>query len=103
MADFQVSIPELGTVKAVVPPIVVITSNRTREIHDALKRRCLYHWLGYPEAERELAIVRAKVPGIAAALSRDVVAFVQALRERGSVQGAGGVGNARLGQRPDGA
>jgi MoxR-like ATPase len=80
LADFQISIPELGTVKALVPPIVVITSNRTREIHDALKRRCLYHWLGYPEAERELAIVRAKVPGIAAALSRDVVAFVQALR-----------------------
>jgi MoxR-like ATPase len=80
LADFQISIPELGTVTASVPPIVVITSNRTREIHDALKRRCLYHWLGYPDAERELAIVRAKVPGIASALSRDVVAFVQALR-----------------------
>src|SRR5262245_19584515 len=64
LADFQVTIPELGTVKAAQPPIVVITSNRTREIHDALKRRCLYHWVGYPTAERELAIVRAKVPGI---------------------------------------
>src|ERR671927_1325564 len=81
LADFQVSIPELGTVKAAHPPIVVITSNRTREIHDALKRRCLYHWLGYPSAERELRIVRAKVPGIAKKLSEQVVAFVQALRK----------------------
>ena len=64
LADFQVTVPELGTVKAAHPPIVVITSNRTREIHDALKRRCLYHWVGYPTAERELKIVRAKVPGI---------------------------------------
>jgi MoxR-like ATPase len=80
LADFQVTIPELGTVKAVRPPIVVITSNRTREIHDALKRRCLYHWIGYPSAERELAIVRAKVPGIAKRLSAEVVRFVQALR-----------------------
>src|ERR1700694_3337163 len=69
LADFQVTIPELGTVKATHPPIVVITSNRTREIHDALKRRCLYHWIGYPNAERELLIVRTKVPGISAALS----------------------------------
>src|SRR6516162_2295144 len=68
LADFQVTIPEFGTVKAVQPPIVVITSNRTREIHDALKRRCLYHWVGYPVAERELKIVRAKVPGIAETL-----------------------------------
>ena len=81
LADFQVTIPELGTVKAPAPPIVIITSNRTREIHDALKRRCLYHWVGYPNAERELAIVRAKVPGIARKLSQEVVAFVQALRK----------------------
>src|SRR5262249_40000943 len=82
LADFQVTIPELGTVKAAQPPIVVITSNRTREIHDALKRRCLYHWVGYPTAERELAIVRAKVPGIAQRLSAEVVRFVQALRQQ---------------------
>jgi MoxR-like ATPase len=81
LADFQVTIPELGTVKAPAPPIVIITSNRTREIHDALKRRCLYHWVGYPNAERELAIVRAKVPGIAGRLSQEIVAFVQALRK----------------------
>ena len=80
LADFQVTIPELGTIKAAHPPIVVVTSNRTREIHDALKRRCLYHWVGYPTSERELAIVRAKVPGIAARLSAEVVYFVQALR-----------------------
>jgi MoxR-like ATPase len=81
LADFQVSIPELGTVTAAHPPIVVISSNRTREIHDALKRRCLYHWLGYPSAERELKIVRAKVPGIARSLSEQVVHFVQSLRK----------------------
>ena len=81
LADFQVTIPELGTVKAAHPPIVVVTSNRTREVHDALKRRCLYHWVGYPNAERELAIVSAKVPGIAKALSEQVVGFVQALRK----------------------
>src|SRR5207237_7250019 len=81
LADFQVTVPELGTVKAERPPIVVITSNRTREIHDALKRRCLYHWVGYPTAERELAIVRAKVPGIGKTLSEQVVLFVQALRK----------------------
>src|SRR5712672_3743537 len=69
LADFQVTIPELGTVKAEHPPIVVITSNRTREIHDALKRRCLYHWVGYPTATRELEIVRAKVPGVGKKLS----------------------------------
>jgi MoxR-like ATPase len=82
LADFQITIPELGTVKAAHPPIVVITSNRTREIHDALKRRCLYHWVGYPNAEREIAIVRAKVPGIAKRLSLEVVHFVQALRRQ---------------------
>jgi MoxR-like ATPase len=81
LADFQVTIPELGTVKAEHPPIVVITSNRTREIHDALKRRCLYHWVGYPTASRELEIVRAKVPGIGKKLSEQVVGFVQALRK----------------------
>ena len=81
LADYQVTIPELGTVKAPHPPIVIITSNRTREIHDALKRRCLYHWVGYPDAERELSIVRTKVPGIAAALSAEIVHFVQRLRK----------------------
>jgi MoxR-like ATPase len=81
LADNQVTIPELGTVKAAHPPITIITSNRTREIHDALKRRCLYHWVGYPTAERELKIVRAKVPGIAKKLSNEVVLFVQALRK----------------------
>ena len=82
LADFQVTIPELGTVKAAHPPIVVITSNRTREVHDALKRRCLYHWVGYPSAERELAIVRARVPGVGKKLSEQVVGFVQALRQQ---------------------
>ncbi len=81
LADSQVTIPELGTVKAEHPPIVVITSNRTREIHDALKRRCLYHWVGYPDARRELSIVRTKVPGIGATLSEQLVFFVQALRK----------------------
>ena len=81
LADYQVTIPELGTVKAPHPPIVIITSNRTREIHDALKRRCLYHWVGYPDAERELAIVRTRVPGVAEALSAEIVHFVQRLRK----------------------
>ena len=82
LADFQVTIPELGTVRAPQPPIVVITSNRTREIHDAIKRRCLYHWVGYPSAERELTIVRTKVPRIGKALSIELVHFVQALRKQ---------------------
>jgi MoxR-like ATPase len=82
LSDFQVTIPELGTVKAAQPPIVIVTSNRTREIHDALKRRCLYHWVGYPSAERELAIVKSRVPNINAKLSQQVVGFVQALRKR---------------------
>src|SRR6201988_2641531 len=82
LADFQVTIPEMGTVKAEHPPIVVITSNRTREIHDALKRRCLYHWVDYPNAERELAIVKSRVPGISGKLSQQVVRFVQALRDQ---------------------
>jgi MoxR-like ATPase len=82
LGDFQITIPEMGTVKAAHPPVVVITSNRTREVHDALKRRCLYHWVGYPSAERELAIVRAKVPGVSKKLSEQVVAFVQSLRKQ---------------------
>ena len=82
LSDFQVTIPEFGTVKAPSPPIVIITSNRTREIHDALKRRCLYHWVDYPSAERELAIVKNRVPGISAKLSQQVVRFVQALRDQ---------------------
>jgi MoxR-like ATPase len=80
LSDFQITIPEIGTVKAQQPPIVVITSNRTREIHDALKRRCFYYWIDYPNAERELQILRVKAPGAAEALSREVVAFVQKLR-----------------------
>ncbi|MBM3615089.1 MAG: MoxR family ATPase [Alphaproteobacteria bacterium] len=80
LSDFQVTIPELGTIKAPEPPIVILTSNRTREVHDALKRRCLYHWVDYPAFDRELAILRARVPEAAAQLSREVVAFVQALR-----------------------
>ncbi len=82
LSDYQITIPEIGTIRAEQPPIVVITSNRTREIHDALKRRCFYHWLDYPTAERELEIVRVRVPGIEERLSRRIVAFVQALRER---------------------
>jgi MoxR-like ATPase len=81
LSDFQVTIPELGTIKAEEPPIVVLTSNRTREVHDALKRRCLYHWVDYPDFDRELAILRTRAPEAAAALSREVVAFVQRLRE----------------------
>jgi MoxR-like ATPase len=80
LSDFQVTIPELGVIRAARPPVVVITSNRTREIHDAIKRRCLYHWVEFPSAERELEIVRRKAPGAAEALSREVVAFVQRLR-----------------------
>ncbi|HWI29257.1 MAG TPA: MoxR family ATPase [Stellaceae bacterium] len=80
LSDFQITIPELGTIKAKEPPIVVITSNRTREIHDALKRRCFYFWVDYPAAERELEILRVKAPGAAEQLSREVVAFVQKLR-----------------------
>ncbi len=80
LSDFQISIPELGTIQAAAPPIVVLTSNRTREIHDAVKRRCLYHWVDYPDAMRELEIVRRKAPGAAERLSREVVGFVQKLR-----------------------
>ena len=80
LSDFQVTIPELGTIRAPEPPIVILTSNRTREVHDALKRRCLYHWVDYPDFDRELQILTARVPQAQAALSREVVAFVQALR-----------------------
>jgi MoxR-like ATPase len=80
LSDFQVTIPELGTVAAAAPPIVVLTSNRTREIHDALKRRCLYHWIGYPDAARELAILRLRAPELAESLAGQIVAFVQKLR-----------------------
>ncbi|HEY1723494.1 MAG TPA: MoxR family ATPase [Magnetospirillaceae bacterium] len=82
LSDFQVTIPEIGRIAATAPPIVIITSNRTREIHDALKRRCFYHWVDYPDAERERDILRTKVPGASEALSRQVVAFVQELRKR---------------------
>ncbi len=81
LADAQVTIPELGTITAPTPPIVIITSNRTREIHDALKRRCLYHWVDYPDAARELAILKARLPDVPAKLSRQIVAFVQAIRK----------------------
>ncbi|RTL42190.1 MAG: MoxR family ATPase [Burkholderiales bacterium] len=80
LADFALTVPELGTIRAATPPLVVLTSNRSREIHDAVKRRCLYHWLDYPEAERELAVLRTRLPGIEAQLAADVVAFVQGLR-----------------------
>ena len=80
LSDFQITIPEIGVIKAETPPIVIITSNRTREIHDALKRRCYYYWVDYPDADRELAILRAKVPAAAAQLTREVVAFIQKLR-----------------------
>jgi MoxR-like ATPase len=81
LSTYQVSIPELGTVTAAVPPIVVLTSNRTRELHDALKRRCLYHWIDHPGLERETEIVRSRAPEVSAELSRQVVTVVQALRE----------------------
>jgi MoxR-like ATPase len=80
LSDWQITIPEIGTLKAAEPPLVVITSNRTREIHDAVKRRCFYHWVDYPDAGRELEILRRKAPKAAGALSREVVAFVQRLR-----------------------
>ena len=80
LSDFQVTIPEIGTIKAEEPPIVIVTSNRTREVHDALKRRCLYHWVDYPDFEREIAILQSRAPEAAEALSREVVGFVQKLR-----------------------
>jgi MoxR-like ATPase len=81
LADFQITVPEIGTIQAEQPPLVVITSNRTREVHDALKRRCIYHWIEYPDAARELEILRVRVPGADERLSRQVVGFVQKLRE----------------------
>jgi MoxR-like ATPase len=81
LSDFQATIPELGTIKAPAPPIVIITSNRTREVHDALKRRCLYHWVDYPDTARELAILKAKAPETPAQLSKQIVAYVQAIRQ----------------------
>ena len=81
LSDFQVTIPELGTIHAAEPPIVILTSNRTREVHDAIKRRCLYHWVDYPSFTDEVAILAARVPEASAALSREVVAFVQRLRD----------------------
>jgi MoxR-like ATPase len=81
LSDFQISIPEIGTITAESAPLVVLTSNRTRELHDALKRRCLYHWIGYPAAEREVEIVLIREPGVSVALARKVVAAVHRLRE----------------------
>jgi MoxR-like ATPase len=80
LADFQVTVPELGTIRAATPPVVVITSNRTREVHDAIRRRCLYHWVDYPDAARERAILKIRAPGVPERLSAEVVAFVQKLR-----------------------
>jgi len=94
LGEYQVSIPELGTVRALVPPVTILTSNRTRELNDAVKRRCLYHWLDYPERERELAIVRAQVPKAGAVLSEQVAAFVARLRSApfaGAFQRAPGI------------
>ena len=82
LSEFQISIPEIGTIKADNPPVVVITSNRTREIHDALKRRCLYHWIDYPSAEQEFEIVKRKIPAVSEALGKQIVAFVQAIRQK---------------------
>ncbi len=80
LSDFQVTIPELGTIRALQPPIVIVTSNRTREVHDALKRRCLYYWIDYPEFQKELAIVRAKAPSVEPMLAKQITAFVQEMR-----------------------
>ena len=91
LSDFTISIPELGTVKAAVPPVVVLTSNRTRELHDALKRRCLYHWIDHPGLEREVEIVRSRAPEVSAELGRQVVTVVQQLRERDDLQKPPGV------------
>jgi MoxR-like ATPase len=89
LSDFQVTIPELGTIRAPEPPIVILTSNRTREVHDALKRRCLYHWVDYPDFDRELKILAARAPEAAQSLSREVVAFVQRLRSEDFFQKPG--------------
>jgi MoxR-like ATPase len=89
LSDFQVTIPELGTIRAIEPPIVVITSNRTREVHDALKRRCVYGWIEYPDFDKEYRIVLAKVPGASTRLSEQVTAFVQELRTENLYKKAG--------------
>ncbi len=81
LSDFQITIPEIGTIRAETPPVVVLTSNRTREIHDALKRRCLYHWIDYPSFEKELEIVRARIPDVSERLSAQIVGFIQELRQ----------------------
>jgi len=81
LSDFQITIPEVGTIRAESPPLAIVTSNRTRELHDALKRRCLYHWIGYPPAEREVEIVLVREPGVSEALTRKVVAAVNRLRD----------------------
>ncbi len=91
LSTWQVSIPELGTVKAATPPLVVLTSNRTRELHDALKRRCLYHWIEHPGLDRELQILRSRAPEVSEALSRDVVRVVQQLRNGSDLQKPPGV------------
>ena len=91
LSTYQVSIPELGTVRAATPPVVVLTSNRTRELHDALKRRCLYHWIDHPGLEREVAIVRSRAPEVSESLARQVVGVVQGLRDRGDLQKPPGV------------
>jgi MoxR-like ATPase len=83
LSDYAVTVPELGTFRAETPPVVVITSNRTRDVHDALKRRCLYHWVEHPDFEREVAIVRLRAPGVAEALAEQVAAAVEQLREMG--------------------
>ena len=101
LSDFQVTIPEIGTIVAPEPPIVIITSNRTREIHDAVKRRCLYYWIDYPDAARELAIIKAKAPGAGERLSREVVGFIQELRRQNLFKLPGVAETSGLGQRPD--
>ncbi|WP_420867228.1 AAA family ATPase [Azospirillum baldaniorum] len=100
LSDFQVSIPEFGTVTAPEPPIVILTSNRTREIHDALKRRCFYHWVDYPNAERERAILAVKAPNADARLAAQVVGVVQSLRGMEPLQGAGAWPRRWTGRRP---
>jgi MoxR-like ATPase len=92
LSDFAVTIPELGTIGSVRRPLVILTSNRTRELHDALKRRCLYHWIDYPTAERELEIVHARIPGVSEEVARRVVAAVARLREQGDLYKLPGVG-----------
>ena len=91
LSTYQVSIPELGTIRATTPPVVVLTSNRTRELHDALKRRCLYHWIDHPGLDREVAIVRSRAPEVSEALARQVVGLVQQLRLRGDLEKPPGV------------